>query len=190
MAKRAAAAATPAIERHTPYAGQSFARQGVTISALPNAERISLRVPAASVAALSKALGVALPTKPKTSASAKSRTALWLGPDEWLVIDEAGKDPLADCAGVKALHSGVGISHRNLAFAVTGPNCEAAISAGCPQNVSLATFPVGACSRTILGKVEIVLYRPAADTFRVECWRSFSDYVWDFLTDSARDAAA
>jgi sarcosine oxidase subunit gamma len=57
---------------------------------------------------LSKALGVKLPVKPKTSASTGGRTALWLGPDEWLVIDEAGKDPLADCAGVKAAAFGGG----------------------------------------------------------------------------------
>ena len=86
--------------------------------------------------------------------------ALWLGPDEWLVIDETG-DPLADCAGVKALHSAVGISHRNVAISVTGRPRPATISAGCPQDLSLDAFPVGACSRTILGKVEIVLLRTA-----------------------------
>ena len=96
-----------------------------TLAVLPPAERISLRAPAASVAALSKALGVDLPQKPKTSASKGGRTALWLGPDEWLVIDEAGKDPLADCAEVKALHSAVGISHRNVAISVTGPAAAA-----------------------------------------------------------------
>lgn len=84
------------------------------------------------------------------------RTALWPGPDEWLVIDEAGGDPLADCAKVTQLHSAVGISHRNVAFAVTGPGCEATINAGCPQDLALSAFP-GASSRTILGKIEIVL---------------------------------
>ncbi|TIO88344.1 MAG: sarcosine oxidase subunit gamma, partial [Mesorhizobium sp.] len=73
------------------------------------------------VAALSKALGVTLPSKPKTSAAKGGRTALWLGPDEWLVIDDAGNDPLADCAKVSALHSAVGISHRNVAISVAGP---------------------------------------------------------------------
>ncbi|TIL77262.1 MAG: sarcosine oxidase subunit gamma, partial [Mesorhizobium sp.] len=63
---------------------------------------------------------MSLPAKLKTSAAKAGRTALWLGPDEWLVIDEAGKDPLADCAKVTALHSAVGISHRNVAFSVTG----------------------------------------------------------------------
>ncbi|MGO4843124.1 sarcosine oxidase subunit gamma, partial [Rhizobiaceae sp. 2RAB30] len=82
------------------------------------------------------------------------------------------------------------ISHRNVAISVTGPAAAASVNAGCPQDMSLTAFPVGAASRTILGKVEIVLLRTAEDTFRVECWRSFSDYVFTFLSEAARDAAA
>ena len=164
--------------------------KGVRVAVLPPTGRISLRAPPESLAALSRALGVRLPTKPKTSAAQGGRTALWLGPDEWLVIDEAGGDPLADCARVEDLHSAVGISHRNVAFSVEGPNAEATLSAGCPQDLSLAVFPVGAASRTILGKAEIVVLRTADHAFRVECWRSFSDYVFAFLADAAKDAAA
>ena len=175
--------------RNPAQAGREFQAKGVKLSTLPPAHRISLRVPAASVAALSKALGLALPQKPKTSASKGGRTALWLGPDEWLVIDDAN-DPLEDCASVEALHSAVGISHRNIAISVTGPGAANAVNAGCPQDLSLAAVPVGACSRTILGKVEIVLLRTGENAFRVECWRSFSDYVLTFLTEAARGAAA
>jgi sarcosine oxidase subunit gamma len=35
-----------------------------------------------------------------------------------------------------------------------------------------------------------VLLRTGDDAFRVECWRSFSDYAFAFLTEAARDAAA
>lgn len=193
MAKAAAkksAAAAPSVERRPALAGQELSATGVTLAVLPPAERISLRAPDASVAALSKALGVPLPQKPKTSAAKAGRTALWLGPDEWLVIDEVGKDPLADCAEVTVLHSAVGISHRNVAISITGPAAAATINSGCPQDLSLDAFPVGAASRTILGKIEIVLLRTASDAFRVECWRSFSDYVFTFLSEAARDAAA
>lgn len=178
------------VQRHPALASREASGQGVRVVVLPTAERISLRAPAASLAALSKAVGMSLPTKPKTSAANGSRTALWLGPDEWLVIDEGGGDLLADCAKVKQLHSAVGISHRNVAIAVVGANAESTLSAGCPQDLSLTVFPVGACSRTILGKVEIVLLRTAEDAFRVECWRSFSDYAFAFLSDAAKDAAA
>ena len=183
-------AATKSARRDAAHAGETYRAKGVDLTVLPPAERISLRAPAASVAALSKALGVALPVKPKSSVAKNGRTALWLGPDEWFVIDEAGKDPLADLEGVDALHSAVGISHRNVAISVSGAAAAETINSGCPQDLALKVFPVGAASRSVLGKVEIVLLRTAEDAFRVECWRSFSDYVWTFLTDAARDAAA
>ena len=172
------------------FAGRDFSAKGVKLAVLAPAHRIALRAPAGSVATLSKALGLTLPTKPKSSVVKGSRTALWLGPDEWLVIDDGAKDPLDDCAGVEALHSAVGISHRNVGISVAGPGAANTINAGCPQDLSLAALPVGACSRTILGKVEIVVLRTGEDAFRVECWRSFSDYVLTFLTDAARDATA
>ncbi|TPI54669.1 MULTISPECIES: sarcosine oxidase subunit gamma [unclassified Mesorhizobium] len=189
-AKKAAPAASPAAERRPALAGRTISAAGAKVELLAPAERISLRAPEASLAALSKALGVTMPKKPKTSVSKGGRTALWLGPDEWMIIDEAGKDPLADCAKISALHSAVGISHRNVAISVAGPAAAAAINSGCPQDLSLQAFPVGAASRTILGKAEIVLLRTAQDAFRVECWRSFSDYVFTFLSEGARDAAA
>jgi sarcosine oxidase subunit gamma len=87
------------------------------------------------------------------------------------------------------LHSATDVSHRNTAILVSGPGSAAAINASCPQDLSLAVFPVGACSRTLLGKVEIVLLRTAADAFRVEVWRSFSDYAFGLLAEGAKDAA-
>ncbi|TIS58169.1 MAG: sarcosine oxidase subunit gamma family protein [Mesorhizobium sp.] len=191
MAKAAAKtkAAAASVERRPALAGRAVSAPGVKVEILPPAERISLRAPEASLAVLSKALGVTLPAKPKTSATKGGRTALWLGPDEWLIVDEAGKDPLADCAKVSALHSAVGISHRNVAISVAGPAAAVTVNSGCPQDLSLEAFPVGAASRTILGKSEIVLLRTAADAFRVECWRSFSDYVFTLLSEAASDAA-
>jgi sarcosine oxidase subunit gamma len=191
MAKAAAKTkvASPSVERRPALAGRTLSASGVKIEILPPAERVSLRAPQASVAALSKALGFALPTKPKTSAAKAGRTALWLGPDEWMIIDDAGSDPLAACAKVTALHSAVGISHRNVAISVTGPAASVTVNSGCPQDLSLEAFPVGTASRTILGKAEIVLLRTAQDAFRVECWRSFSDYVFTLLSEAASDAA-
>ncbi|MFC3208884.1 sarcosine oxidase subunit gamma [Aquamicrobium soli] len=192
-ARQAAGAATqaaaPSVERRSALAGWAVSVNEVSLAEMPPAERVSLRVPADSVASLSRALGVTLPQKPKTSAAKGERIALWLGPDEWLVLDAEGSDILGDCAKAKGLHSAVGISHRNVAISVTGAKAAAAINSGCPQDLSLEAFPVGACSRTVFGKSEIVLYRTAADAFRVECWRSFSDYVFTHLSEGARGAA-
>ena len=132
--RKPAASPSPSIERRSALAGSEASGSGVRAALLPPAQRVSLRAPAASLSALSKALGLNLPANPKTSTSDDGRTALWLGPDEWLVIDEAGGDSLADCAKVKALHSAVDVSHRNVAILVSGAACEAALSSGCPQD--------------------------------------------------------
>ena len=174
--------------RALPLAGKAFGGAVVTLTAAPEAFRVNLRAGAQAMAALSKALGVTLPKKPKTSSAKGSRHALWLGPDEWLVIDEAA-DPMGDCVKVKAAHSAVDVSHRNTAITVSGPNAADVLSAGCPQDLSLEAFPVGACSRTVLGKIEIVLYRTGAEDFRVECWRSYSDYAFAFLADAAHGSS-
>ena len=174
-------------QRAEPLAGRAAATAQVSVIPADPAFRVSLRARADAVAALSKALGLALPAKPKSSETKGTRAALWLGPDEWLVIDTA-KSPVDDLAKAKALNSTVDISHRNTAIIVSGAAAEATLSAGCPQNLSLKTFPVGACSRTILGKVEVVILRTGAAEFRVECWRSFSDYAMAYLSDAAKGA--
>ena len=179
-----------ALTSRGPLDGRVAAFANVSVTPMPAASRLSLRARPDAVAALSKALGVDLPVKPKTSASKGSRTAFWLGPDEWLIIDEPGKDLIADCAKAKVLHSATDISERNTAISVSGPNAEATLSAGCPQNLKLDTFPVGAVSRTLLGKSEVIIHRTGAQAFRVECWRSFSDYVFTFLSEAGRDSAA
>lgn len=180
--------ADPAI-RSLPLSGRHGGSAAVRLTPAAPASRVSLRAPEGSLAALSSALGLTLPATPKTSARSDGRSALWLGPDEWLVIDETGADLMAALAGCGALHAATDVSHRNTAVIVSGPGAEATLSGGCPQDLSLEVFPVGACSRTVFGKVEIVLLRTEDDTFRVECWRSFSDYAFSLLAEAAQDAA-
>lgn len=175
-------------ERRAALAGRSTGHAWVDVAPAAPASRISLRAPADSAPALSSALRLALPSRPKTSSRQGDRAALWLGPDEWLVLDRDGADLPSALAQVGAFHSAVDISHRNVGIVVSGKGAQATLEAGCPQDISLANFPVGACSRTLLGKIEIVVWRTDENEFRVECWRSFSDYAFAFLTEAARDA--
>jgi sarcosine oxidase, subunit gamma len=187
MAKSAQTATAARVE---PLAGRTGGAAGVTVVPVKPAFRVSLRANAADAAALSKALGLELPLEPKTSAkSAKGRLVFWLGPDEWLVVDETS-EPMTDLAKCKVLHSAVDISHRNTALAVSGKGARATLEAGCPQNLGETVFPVGAVSRTILGKIEVVIYRGGETDYRVEFWRSFSTYAFGFLNEAAKDCMA
>lgn len=180
------AEATSITERALTLAGRRAAGGNVEVVAAGPAFRTILRCGAEAMDAVSEGLGLPLPDRPKTSHAIGSRFALWLGPDEWLIVDDTF-DPNADLASLDALHGAVDVSHRNTAICVEGANAADLIAHGCPQDLSLEAFAVGACSRTVFGKAEIVLYRPAADRFHMEVWRSFSDYVFTYLADAARD---
>ena len=167
-------------------AGAHYAKGRASVTIAAPATRISLRAPEASVAALSKALGFALPQKPKTSTTKNGVDALWIGPDEWLIFAPEDSDLITKFTKVAAFHSAVNVSHRNAALMVSGAGAADILSAGCPQDLSLSVFPAGACSRTIMGKTEVILYRVAEDNFHVEVWRSFAPYAYDFLEDVIR----
>ncbi len=172
-----------------PLEGRRYGAPGIALEPAPFCERFSLRAGPEEAAELGKRIGVALPVKPKTSKILKKISALWLGPDEWLIMAplETGLSAkMSKLDGI--LCSAVDISHRNTAIHVEGANAQAVLNAGCPQNLSLTAFPKGACSRTILGKSEIILLRESPERFRVESWRSFSDYVWKFLVDAGKSA--
>lgn len=174
------------LERSHPLASRRIAAGGIDVAPAGDAFRVGLRCKPDAMMALSEALGLPLPDRPKTSHAIGSRVALWLGPDEWLIIDDTF-DPSADLVSLDQTYSAVDLSHRNVAIEVTGAGAADLIAHGCPQDLSISAFPVGACSRTVFGKVEIVLYRLAQDVFRIEVWRSFADYVFTYLSDAVRD---
>ncbi len=170
------------------------ARQGPALVAtalvhlLPPARRFVLRGDSAARAAAERALGIPVPALACRAGSDGTRAALWLGPDEWLLI--AADDEAAERALLPALeglaHSLVDVSHRQIGLAVTGAQAATLLNAGCPLDLQLSAFPVGMCTRTMLSKAEVVLWRTAAEQFRLEVWRSFAAYVSEYLAEAAR----
>lgn len=178
------------LTRLGPLEGQIAGAAGVAIAPSGPAFRTVLRAHRDALSDIGSALEVVLPQKPKSSATNKNgRIALWLGPDEWLIIDEKA-DPMTSLTTCKALFSVVDVSHRNTAIKIAGRGARATLEAGCPQDLSDVAFPVGAGSRTVLGKVEVVILRTGPNAYRVECWRSFADYAFRFLADAAKDCLA
>ena len=56
------------------------------LTVLAATTRLSVRAGAAAGTAIGLALGVLLPTVPCRSVISRDRAALWLGPDEWLIL--------------------------------------------------------------------------------------------------------
>ena len=147
-------------------------------------DRLLLRGDAAS---LGTAFAIGLPTQPCRSAMAGGSAALWLGPDEWLLLGAPGTlDARAAVSGGAV----VDVSHRQVGLVLAGPDAADALATGCPLDLHPAAFPPGACTRTVFGKAEIVLWRREASRFHVEAWRSFAGYVQERLGGAARELEA
>ncbi len=154
------------------------------LRALPFEQRFVLRGEPASLGALQGVFGVAPPAAPLASAVAGSRAALWLGPDEWLLIAEDEAQSLegeiaAALAGVS--HSLVDVSHRNAALEVSGERAADALNFGVALDLDPVAFPAGQVARTLFVKAEIALWRRGETLWRVEVARSFAVYVAEML---------
>lgn len=157
----------------------------------PLAARFVLRARPAGRLAACVPLGLSLPVVACRSAVAGQRAALWLGPDEWLILTPVAEgEALATSLGAALAaepHSLVDVSDRQIGLLLEGPRATDMLSSGCPLDLDVSAFPVGMCSRTVFAKSEIVLWRTAAEAWRVEVWRSFAGYVRGLLTDAATE---
>jgi len=153
------------------------------LTVAPPLARYSLRATEAALTAIADRLGFDLPQIACRSASLGARHALWLGPDEWLLLFNPNDTLSAGlAAGLVALPcSVVEVSCRQTALIVSGPDAVDLISTGCPLDLGLSAFPIGMCTRTLFGKAEIVLWRTGEVQFHIEVWRSFAGYVWALL---------
>ena len=159
------------------------------LALVPPATRLVLRCRPDATIAVGPSFGVALPDACR-AAVAGTRAALWLGPDEWLLLAAANEAPAITEQVSRSLaqvsHSLVDVSHRSTALTVTGAQASVLINHGCPLDLSPATFPVGMCTRTLFGKAGIILWH-TAEAYRLEIERSFAAYVWQMLVEARRE---
>ncbi len=161
------------------------------VSPLAPAVRYILRGGPQVMTAAGSALGLEVSEVACRASTNGEVAALWLGPDEQLLLAPAEVDLAATMTPVlrDLPHSLVEVSHRQTALEISGPHAANVLNAGCPLDLDLGAFPVGMCTRTVFAKAEIVLWRTGEDVFHVEVWRSFASYVTEFLAEVAREVA-
>jgi sarcosine oxidase subunit gamma len=159
---------------------------------LPPATRLSFYGNAAARALAAAVWQAPFSEEPLRATTDGTRATLWLGPDEYLLL-AAAEDPAdlvqqrLDAALAAVPHALVDISHRQTAVEIHGRESQAILNGACPLDLDIEAFPVDMCTRTVFAKADIVLWRTAPDTFHLEFWRSFSDYVTGLLSVIARD---
>jgi sarcosine oxidase, subunit gamma len=144
----------------------------------------------AVLAATAEALGVQLPSDPNRTARSGSRLALWLGPDEWLVVDLDSSDVVVAPAELSPGVTTVPLSGHRTFLEIRGPAARALLARGCPLDLDPRVFRDDACAQTLLARVDVIVFRlsePSAssvDAFGVLVRASFARYVVDWLRDA------
>jgi sarcosine oxidase subunit gamma len=117
------------------------------------------------------------PVEPNTTATVDGRLVLWLGPDEWLVLDGREQDFPAAAAAVD-------VSANWTVFELTGEDAAEVLARGCSLDLDESAFAAGRCAQTLLGRSEAILHRVDRETFRLFVRPSFAPYVRAWLADA------
>jgi sarcosine oxidase, subunit gamma len=158
------------------------------LQSLPAATRFAFQGDATARAAAAAIWGVPFSNAPCRANTTGARATLWLGPQEFLLLDEASSNTGETLAALEAISSRlpcsvVDVSQRQLGWEISGARAETILAGACPLDLDPAHFPIGMCTRTLFGKAEILLWRREDQQFHLECWRSFAGYVEGLLTE-------
>ncbi|MGM0560084.1 MAG: sarcosine oxidase subunit gamma [Pseudomonadota bacterium] len=170
----------------------SQAKGPVHMEVMAPVARFSLRVGPQGMQPLGGALDLELPERIGARSSQGAREALCLGPDEWVILaPETEREALvAAAAGTYAEvpHSLVEISDREITLRLEGKRATDLLSIACPRNLELMS--PGSGRRTVMGGIQVVLWRDGQDAYRLDVWRSFFDYIHSLLESGNREFAA
>ena len=148
--------------------------------------------------AVKLATGLDLPLAPNTVRGDDLRAALWLGPDEWLLLHHDAEPDAESRLAAKlrealaGRHSAVTEVGESLAcIHIAGPRAADVIAKGCPLDLHPSVFGgPGRCAQSHLAKTAVTLHQVSEEpAFDVYTRRSFSDYLWRWLSDAAREYA-
>ena len=144
--------------------------------------------------ATAKAIGLRLPKTPNqtVTATAEGLTALWLGPDEWLVTgppDSEGGIAERLRQALKGQHAAVtDVTEGRTVIGLAGRHARDVLMKGCPLDLHASQFKPGDCAQSALAKTVIILHQTSsAPAYDIYVERSMADYLWRWLEDAAEE---
>jgi sarcosine oxidase subunit gamma len=137
-------------------------------------------------ASVPAAVALGLPVAPNTATA----DALWLGPDEWLLVGAQGSErELAARALGGGADSVVEVSAQRAVVELGGPNAADVLAKGCSLDLERALAP-GRCAQTLLARAQVNLHRPdELERYRIFVGASFATYLAAWLADAAAEYA-
>jgi len=147
----------------------------------------------ATMSAAAVGLGFALPVTANTVTGSGDVSALWLGPDEWLVVGPQGTEADLEATLRRAFAhfdtspaSIVDVSANRTTIELAGPRARELLEAGCPIDLHPRAFGPGRCAQTVLAGANVIVWQTTAEPrYRLLVRPSFTAYVAAWLLDAA-----
>ena len=191
--------------RHSPLAHRGLVARAasdrtaqeaeVTLGERPHRCQINLRGDAGDsefIAAVEATTGLRLPVEPNTVATAGELSALWLGPDEWLIVGPSGREgELASGlrGALQDRHVAVtDVSEARTVIAIAGPRARDLLAKGTSLDLHPRVFGPGRCAQSGIAKATMILHQlNDQPTFELYVANSFADYLWAWLEKAASE---
>ena len=135
-------------------------------------------------------LGFAPPRKATTATGGTGLPrALWLGPDEWLMVtdDAATAATVADLGEALARQhvQVVDLSDARAVIGLSGPHARDVLMKGCTLDVHRRAFGPGRCTRTLLARAQVIVHQTSeTPDYELYVHRSIAEYLWAWLEDA------
>lgn len=141
-------------------------------------------------AAVKSVLQLDLPKQPRTSATWGDIKALWLSPDQWLVLCAADKADALTTAlreALGAVHSlVVNVSDMRTVLRLEGEGVRETVMKGTSIDLTQGDYPPGSVRRMLFAGIAALLHVVDDDVIDLYVFRSYATHAWDFIAKSAR----
>jgi sarcosine oxidase subunit gamma len=168
-------------------------RDALRIERMPMRSVVNLRGATADQSLITdaqRALGIELPLMPDRWHGTDRIAAIWLGPDEWLLVAPDGEaadieNTMRESRAKDPWLSLVDVSHNYTALMLSGPRTRDLLAKGCALDLHSSAFSAGHCAQTILAKSRVLL-RAVDGENSIELWvrNSFAGYLAEWLLDA------
>tara|TARA_B100001250_G_C19760768_1_gene772367 strand:+ start:245 stop:808 length:564 start_codon:yes stop_codon:yes gene_type:complete len=144
---------------------------------------------------IGKNLNMILPTEANTSTTSDKLTAIWLSPDEWMIVSNelTNKDAnmhelneiLFNNISKTNLGTVVDITDQFVQLELKGKNIYEIFSAGSPFNFNEFKNKKGSTTQTILNHTDVILHHKDKNVVNLFVRRSFAEHLYSWIEDCA-----
>ena len=142
-----------------------------------------------------KTLNMILPIEANTSSSSDKLTAIWLSPDEWMIVSNETtsketntyelNDILFSNISKTSLGAVTDVTDQFVQLEIKGDKIYELFSSGCPFNFNLFREKKGSTVQTLLNHIDVIIHNKDKDFVNLFVRRSFAKHLWEWMEDSS-----